>query len=356
MSGRCFLGIDTSNYKTSVALVDEDGEILANHQRFLTVKEGERGLRQSDAVFQHVNRLPEMMEQLFRKPGGFDGREIAAVSVSERPRPVEGSYMPVFMAGLAVARSTAAALGVPLYRVSHQEGHIEAVRHGTPLERSKRFVSFHFSGGTTEAILVEERGAGTSYKIVGGSRDISYGQLLDRVGVALGMHFPCGAELDEIAMKSSGGSVSGVGWHDGNRGCGVTLSKDAAEKSGKNPEAVRLPVIRSEDGWINLSGIETCCQRLIREGKESEALIRALFREVTASVGAMTRQIAKKYDVADFLYAGGVSSSQYVRTHLDTGTRRYFGAPELSADNAVGVALSGGKYYAAEACQCNTTE
>ena len=167
MSGRCFLGIDTSNYKTSVALVDEDGEILANHQRFLTVKEGERGLRQSDAVFQHVNRLPEMMEQLFRKPGGFDGREIAAVSVSERPRPVEGSYMPVFMAGLAVARSTAAALGVPLYRVSHQEGHIEAVRHGTPLERSKRFISFHFSGGTTEAILVEERARGGT-----GSRDI----------------------------------------------------------------------------------------------------------------------------------------------------------------------------------------
>lgn len=328
MSGRCFLGIDTSNYKTSVALVDEDGRILANHQRFLTVKEGERGLRQSDAVFQHINRLPEMMEQLFRKPGGFDGRRIAAVSVSERPRPVEGSYMPVFMAGLAVARSTAAALGVPLYRVSHQEGHIEAVRHGTPLETSKRFVSFHFSGGTTEAILVEEQENGTSYHIVGGSRDISYGQLLDRVGVALGMRFPCGAELDEIAMSGSG----------------------------EIPEAVRIPAIRSTDGWINLSGIETCCQRLIREGTEPEALIRSLFREVTASVGTMTRQIAEKYGVADFLYAGGVSSSQYVRTHLDTGTRRYFGAPELSADNAVGVALSGGKYYAAEACQRNTTE
>lgn len=203
---------------------------------------------------------------------------------------------------------------------------------------------------------MEEREAGTSYQIVGGSRDISYGQLLDRVGVALGMRFPCGAELDEIAMRGSGGSVFEAGEHTGDRDRGGIRSKDASEKSPENPETVRIPVIRSKDGWINLSGIETCCQRLIREGAETEALTRALFREITVSIGTMTQQIAEKYGVADFLYAGGVSSSQYVRTHLDTGTRRYFGAPELSADNAVGVALSGGKYYAAEACQRNTTE
>ena len=123
-----FLGIDTSNYRTSVALVDEKGEILFNHRELLDVPQGERGLRQSVAFFNHVQRLPEVIE----KAMAYRDR-IRAVAVSERPRPREGSYMPCFTAGSACAREVASALGVPLYLTSHQEGHIEAVRYYSDL-------------------------------------------------------------------------------------------------------------------------------------------------------------------------------------------------------------------------------
>ena len=180
------LGIDTSNYKTSVALVDDEGKIICNEQRFLEVKKGERGLRQSTALFQHVNQLPDLIELAFEKLP--DNTKVAAVSVSTRPRPVEGSYMPVFNPGYSTGRSLAVALNVPLFTTSHQEGHIEAVKYYSQFKDSNRLICFHFSGGTSEALLVEN---GT-IQIVGGSKDLAFGQVLDRLGVAYGMDFPCG--------------------------------------------------------------------------------------------------------------------------------------------------------------------
>lgn len=77
------LGIDTSNYKTSIAVIDHKKHIICDLRRFLTVKQGERGLRQSDALFQHIQNLPELMEEMRRM---FDGR-IDAVACSFRPPP-----------------------------------------------------------------------------------------------------------------------------------------------------------------------------------------------------------------------------------------------------------------------------
>ena len=314
-----FLGFDTSNYKTSVALTCDDGSVLLNEQKYLTVKKGERGLRQSDALFQHVSNLPELTEKLRE---ACKGGRIAAVSVSTRPRPVEGSYMPVFLAGYAAAKEAASLLDVPLYEFSHQEGHIAAVREGTPLEKEERFVSFHFSGGTTEAVLVD----GETYTIVGGSRDIAFGQLLDRVGVKLGMQFPCGAEMDKIA-------------------CGAQFI----------PGTLKLPPIRAKEGWIHLSGLETHCQRIC-DTTETKVLISALFREITQAIREMTLQIAKQYDVQHVLFAGGVSASQYVRHNLSVPFDYYFGDPALSTDNAVGIAYLGGKRYGAQTDHRITTE
>ena len=318
MAEKVFLGFDTSNYKTSAALCGSDGRILANLRQFLTVREGERGLRQSEALFQHVCNLPGLTDQL--RPL-LRNREVAAAACSSRPRPVEGSYMPVFLAGQTAAKEAAALMDIPYYEFSHQEGHIEAVRFGTPLEDSERFVSFHFSGGTTEAVLVE----GNTYTIVGGSRDIAFGQLLDRVGVAMGMAFPCGAEMDDIALGTKSSAV------------------------------VKLPQIRAKDGWIHLSGIETHCQRILSE-TDRDALIQALFQEITKAIRDMTRQIAAQYDVTDFLYAGGVSASAFVRQSLDLPYRMVFGDPALSADNAVGIAQLCRKRYLHESDHSLTTE
>jgi len=311
------IGIDTSNYRTSLAAVDTDGNMTGSYRKLLAVKKGERGLRQSEALFQHVENLPELSQSLFQD---IDEGSICCIAVSIRPRPVEGSYMPVFNAGASLGRSLAAAVKVPLYEFSHQEGHIEAVRYYSPLRETERFICFHFSGGTTEAILAEETEGETEYSIVGGSRDISYGQLLDRIGVALGMAFPSGAEMDDIACSYNG-------------------------------ELMKITGIKCREGFINLSGIETLCQRMIPSSDRNQ-LIATIFNSICTSMAEMTLEISSKFGVKDFLYAGGVSSSRYIRNRLPAmvgeDVRTVFGSPELSSDNAVGTALLGRRRYVSE--------
>ena len=149
-----FLGIDTSNYKTSIAVVDGFGKIIADERKFLTVKKGERGIRQSEALFQHINNLPVLLESLTNYLEIKN--RIKAVAVSKKPRPLENSYMPVFNAGYSIGKSLSYILGIPLYEFSHQEGHIEAIKFNNFVPQSLKFIAFDFSGGTTEAILVDE--------------------------------------------------------------------------------------------------------------------------------------------------------------------------------------------------------
>lgn len=303
------LGIDTSNYKTSVALVDEEGKIICNEQQFLEVKKGERGLRQSTALFQHVNNLPGLIEKAFAMLP--EDIRVKCIGVSTRPRPVEGSYMPVFNAGYSAARMLAASLGVPCFTVSHQEGHIEAVKHYSLFQDTSRLICFHFSGGTSEALLVDHG----KIEIVGGSKDLAFGQVLDRLGVALGMDFPCGQEMDDIVCRMS--RVKGN----------------------------ILPKIKCEQGYINLSGIETKCQRSIGE-IDQDVLISMTFHRLAEAIAEMCRQLAEQYQINDFLFAGGVSSSRFIRQYLNETLKGYhlcFGDPKLSTDNAVGTALLGGK-------------
>ncbi|MDD6043699.1 MAG: O-sialoglycoprotein endopeptidase [Eubacteriaceae bacterium] len=307
----CSLGIDTSNYKTSVAIVSSEGEILCNSQKYLQVKKGERGLRQSDALFQHVMNLPGQLEEAFHSlPAAY---AVNCIAVSTRPRPIEGSYMPVFNGGICVARSISAALNIPLVEVSHQEGHIEAVKYFSDMKALDRLICFHFSGGTTEALLVDK----DMIEIAGGTKDISFGQVLDRIGVSLGMEFPCGEEMDNMKMVS------------------------VQEKNNL------LPPIKVIDGYINLSGIETKAQRLIQEGTtDRDALVSMTFDRLGNAITDMCCQLHEKYEINDFLFAGGVSSSRRIRNRINRLQGMYnicFGSAELSTDNAVGVALLGGR-------------
>ena len=104
------IAIDTSNYTTSVAFCDEDGKVIANVKLPLPVAQGERGLRQSDAVFAHVKNMPSLMEEV---ADAMRGGTLTAIGVSEAPRRAEGSYMPCFLSGVASAVPAAAATGVP---------------------------------------------------------------------------------------------------------------------------------------------------------------------------------------------------------------------------------------------------
>ena len=335
------LGIDTSNYKTSVSILNQD-TIICDIRRFLDVKQGERGLRQSDALFQHIKNLPELIEDAFAE---FDG-EISAIAYSSKPRPVEGSYMPVFLAGEAVARSLGASLDVPVISFSHQEGHIQAIKSYTEMSEVDEFLACHFSGGTCEVLLVKDRdpltgessedscriaGEGLFYDIdiIGGSKDISFGQVLDRAGVAMGFPFPAGEKLDEIAVKTRRASSM-------------------------------LTPIRVTDCEINLSGIDTQIKNKLRHLSGSGAvfntddqvrneLIREIFQKLSDGITEMLRQASRKTGIKDIIMSGGVSSSRFLREHIGDALEQediivYFDEDEneLSSDNAVGTALLGG--------------
>lgn len=355
------LGIDTSNYKTSVAVTDRDGNIIFERSEYLLVDKGKRGLRQSEAFFMHSNRLPDYMTDLFSHVGPGD---IEAVGVSSRPRRVEGSYMPCFLAGVNAAREVAAALRVPVYEFSHQEGHAAAIIQRGFDEISGRALLFHLSGGTTEFLLCEPDDMGYSLEIVGGTRDISIGQLIDRAGVAMGFAFPSGMYLDRLAQRHAQGYDE------------------------KNCDKLLKPVIPN-DGCFNLSGPETQVQRAIEAYKTSEvfeasealqsaapdetaspfyaALSFEIFDCIAALLARSAAELAAQHGVRRVYMAGGVASSAFLRERIyqkldaylkksrktDSDTASYaaaspeivFGDSALSGDNAAGTAFLAARQY-----------
>lgn len=301
------LGIDTSNYTTSVCLA-EGGSIVSDRRKLLTVKQGERGLRQSDAFYQHVMELPSLTE-------GIDFRSLDAVCVSDRPRREEGSYMPCFNAGVSFAKVISDGLGIPLFRVSHQMGHIRAALQDSGLDTSVPFLSVHLSGGTTEVLYTDYNSGDIMTRIVCATSDISAGQFIDRIGVAMGSAFPAGKTLDAM----------------------FDITK-----------AEKLPV-SIKDGNVSFSGVETKVQRMVSSGEYSEeALASSVFLCVGKSVGAMIGHAVKTTGLDRVLIAGGVSSSMNIRGiiagSVPKKTALYYAPDGMGSDNACGTALLGEEY------------
>ena len=296
------LGIDTSNYTTSVAVASDDG--YRHVREILDVKDGERGLRQSDALFLHTKNLPRLVEEL-------DAGKVDGVAFSSRPRAVEGSYMPCFLAGEAVARSIASTLGVPIFAFSHQAGHIEAAVRTCGADVGNEFLAFHLSGGTTEILLAraDER-EGWMCDIVGKTLDISAGQLIDRAGVLLGMKFPCGAELEEAAVR-----------------CVDKMPKIN---------------IKLQNGSCNLSGFENKILEMTGTGVSREYISRYALEAVGKTVVQMSLSAREKYPSLPIIYAGGVMRNSIIKEMIKKELKNVcFAAPELSSDNAVGTAYLG---------------
>ncbi|MGI6205555.1 MAG: hypothetical protein ACOYJI_02835 [Anaerovoracaceae bacterium] len=320
---RAVLAFDTSAYTTSAAAVDEDGSTAADERIHLAVDKGERGLRQSQALFQHVGNIPEVAERVCAEIDKA-GLKIAAVAASSRPRPVEGSYMPVFLAGLNTGRSIASALRVPFFEFSHQEGHIAAAAGVLPPESVN--LAFHLSGGTGEILLLH---GCMPVKTVGGTLDISFGQLIDRAGVALGSGFPAGQFMDEAALRG----VPEVRFHFSRRGNRVF------------DDPVLSPV-HITGSRANLSGIETSCIRAAGAGVPPERLSAELFLRISDAVAEMTAAACREEKAESVILAGGVASSAFLRKELSErlnrfGIRAVFGESSLSSDNAVGTARLG---------------
>ena len=303
----CFIGIDTSNYTTSAAICTKDGEIVANLKLPLPVKAGECGLRQSDAVFAHVKNLPSIMQSLAKELTGF---EPVAIGVSATPRPQEGSYMPCFLSGIAAAESFATAASIPLLRFSHQEGHIMAATYSAGamhLLNTERFAAFHVSGGTTEVLLATPHARGFDIELFAATADINAGQAIDRIGVMLGLQFPCGKELEKLAER--------------------------------NEKKVTKSRISVKDGYCNLSGLENMATKLWQESGDA-ALVAAFTQQFIAdTLIAMTKELDARIPSLSIVYAGGVMSNRYLQSRLSERENTYFAEPQFSADNAAGIAL-----------------
>jgi N6-L-threonylcarbamoyladenine synthase len=297
-----FLGIDTSNYTTSVALMD--GDSIIQRKKLLPVKSGSLGLRQSDAVFHHTQRLWRLYSDLV---ADTDTRMIEAVGVSSRPRPVEGSYMPCFSVGYNAARIIADTLKVPLLEFSHQEGHIAAALYSAkkPELFGREFLAFHVSGGTTEAVLATPDNGGFRLELAADTLDLNAGQAVDRVGLMLGLDFPCGPELEKLALKFDG-------------------------------EIKVKPTLKGAD--CCLSGLENLCRNMYDNNSSKEKISCFCIKYIEQTLCEMTDRLLEKYGKLPLVFAGGVMSNSIIRKTI---TERYgaaFAEPEFSSDNAAGVA------------------
>ena len=304
-----YLGFDTSNYTTSAALFFPAENRIVQAKQLLPVKAGERGLRQSDCVFHHTAALPEMTARIFRE----EQAELAAVCASVTPRRAEGSYMPCFLVGAGAAKITAQTHGIPFYDTSHQQGHIAAALFGSGrLDLlTERFLAFHVSGGTTEALLVEPDETDLfRCTLVASSLDLKAGQAIDRTGVMLGLQFPCGKELDALSLNSE-------------REFSVRAAMKGADCS--------------------LSGVENQCKAMFERGEAPCDIAKFCLESVGAALEAMTRALLSRFGDLPLLFAGGVMSNTILRERLKTRFGAVFAEPQYSADNAAGVALIG--YY-----------
>ena len=370
MSQRVYLGIDTSCYTTSVAIMDEAGALLGEARQILSVRPGRCGLQQSEMVFQHTRNLPRLMEEAVGQVIGcvttgagsvangvsvadeastagasglaglaVAGYELAAIGVSGYPRPLEGSYMPAFLAGLSVARSVAAVTGAQLEVISHQENHLEAGLWSAGGPDVDRFLLLHASGGTTDVLLAERQQNGR-YRIteVGGSMDLHAGQFVDRIGVALGLQFPTGPALEALAEKALARTAE----------VSASVSEQSvasvSEAGAGAAPMVELPVsVRKLQ--VSLSGPCTAALRKLEAGAEPAALALGVEHALAETFARVLRNGAQEYRVRDVLLVGGVGSNNYIRQHVEQklAKLRYpvrLWVPEgrFSCDNATGCA------------------
>lgn len=288
-----FLGIDTSNYTTSLAVV-ENGIVVENIKKLLIV-EG-RGIRQSDALFQHTKNLPELFKKL--SYSGFD-----AVGVSERPRDAEGSYMPCFLAGVSAARAVSSSCSIPYVGTSHQNGHIMAALYSCSKTElmNERFIAFHVSGGTTEMLLCDRM----NITKIGGTLDLNAGQLVDRIGVKMGLAFPAGKALEQLSAPL------------GSADC--------------------MSTVRGLD--CHLSGLENKASAMLQSGVDKSLVSAFVLKSIMRTLDKLTENALKEYGKLPLVFSGGVMSNKLIASYLKDKYGANFAHPEFSCDNAAGVAL-----------------
>ena len=322
-TGCLFIGFDTSNYCTSAAVFsDAEEKVVFNFKKLLPVKHGEKGLRQNDAVFLHVRQAGEMTEKLNEAFGAELAGRVRAVAFSGSPRSLEGSYMPCFLVGETIGLTVSSVLSVPYYRVSHQDGHVAAAVYSVSKNEntdpftffSRQFISFHVSGGTFDVLLVSPSTVADrifDVRRIGGTLDASAGQIVDRIGVLMGIDFPCGAEMDSLALSYKGAS-----------------SEDTVSVKGLD---------------CNMSGLENRASKLLTKGASHEEVSAYVLDSIGTVIEKIALNAEKIYGDIPVIFAGGVMSSGFIKKRLKGSG--FFADPVYSSDNAAGVAFLASELY-----------
>lgn len=296
------IGIDTSNYTTSVSAFD--GENMIYRKKLLPVKAGEKGIRQSDAVFHHTVQLPELLSDLCSEISS----DISAVGVSVKPSNQEGSYMPCFLTGISVAKSLSSALKIPLYEFSHQDGHIAAALYSAKRTDliGEQFIAFHISGGTSQGVLVTPNKDYFNTQVLCDSLDLKAGQAIDRIGIMLGLNFPCGPELEKLALQSN--------------------------KSFDNIKVFH------RDALFSLSGVENKCKKMLEKEESPCDIALYCIKYIESALSDTCDSLLKQYGNIPIVFSGGVMSNSIIRRDFEKKYGAFFAEPVFSSDNACGIA------------------
>lgn len=219
--------------------------------------------------------------------------------------------MPAFRAAEAFGVAAARTAGAEFYPLSHQHAHIGAALIGNALAGD--FLVLHVSGGTTDVIrATTERGIIREIEGLGETSDLSAGQLIDRTGVHLGLPFPAGPALEELA-------------------------------EGAEPLFLKSSVNGLS---ASFSGAEAEVLRMIARGEQPNAIAAGVLRCIANTLEKLIRRAREESGVFPVLLVGGVMQNSQIRARLSHRVKGlYFAEKHLSPDNACGLAVQARNLY-----------
>lgn len=314
MKDRLILAIETSCDETSVAVLRNDAELLSNviasqiasHQRF-------GGVVPEVASRHHVEVITACIEEALLE-AEVTAEDLTAVAVTYGP-----GLVGALLVGISAAKAFAWANGLPLIPVNHMAGHLMAARAIKELEFP--LLALLVSGGHTELVYVSEAG---DYKIVGETRDDAVGEAYDKVGRVMGLPYPAGRIIDELA-------------HEG---------QDIYDF----PRAM----IKEDNLEFSFSGLKSAFINLYHNARQkgetmSNVDLSASFQACVLDIlMAKTKKALEKYPVKTLVVAGGVAANQGLRERLAaeiTDVEVIIPPLRLCGDNAGMIALAAVSEY-----------
>lgn len=300
------LGIETSCDETAVAVLRGEREVLANciySQTDLHAQYG--GVVPEAASRDHLRKLPRLLDEALAA-AGIDWKAVGLVGVTYGP----GLVGPLLV-GMAHAAGIAVARNVPLVGVNHLAAHLFAHRLSEP-ELGPPFLGLIASGGHTVLASIPRWG---EYKVVGETRDDAAGEALDKFGRLLGLGYPAGLKIDELAR-------------DG------------------DPTAVRFPRPMMESGLeMSFAGLKTAAVHWLRDHPRTAVpdLCASYLEAVVDVLTEKAIRAARRLSLPRIVAAGGVAANRRLREALpkragEWGLAVHFPPPELCTDNAAIVA------------------